>query len=212
MVSTADLKTHLRILHDDEDAYIGALEDAAQKAIERYTGMALLTQTLRLTLERFPVARADYFSSEGFVGRSGGEITLPSPPVQSVTSIKYYNDANSLVTWSSDEWETDIYPDSPWVPQFYPTRVRPAYGYTWPVTYDRLDAVQITYVAGRKAAADIPQQLAQVVRLMVGDWFENREETVVGVGSNKIELGWVQRLLDPYRVNGIDYANTNYNY
>lgn len=210
-LTTEEAKTHLRVDFADDDTYIDALIDLAYDEVERYTRRALLTQTLRLTLPRFPV-QADSIKQGRFidpaldgtwVSRSDGVITLPRPPVQSITNIKYYNENNVLTTWPTDEWESDLYADSPWVPHLYPTRITPSFGYTFPVTYSRLDAVQVNYVAGWESASAIPKPIIHAMKMLIGDMYENREDIVVGALNSN--LGVIQRLLWKYRAYG---ANT----
>ena len=46
IVSTADLKTHLKITFDDEDSYIASLEKAAVRRIEEFLNNFLLSTQL----------------------------------------------------------------------------------------------------------------------------------------------------------------------
>ncbi|MDF3812127.1 head-tail connector protein [Rhodopseudomonas sp. BAL398] len=50
----AELKAYLRVTHDDDDTVIAALIAAARSQIEAMTRRALLTQSWRLVLDRWP--------------------------------------------------------------------------------------------------------------------------------------------------------------
>lgn len=58
-------------------------------------------------------------------------------------------------------------------------------------------AVSITYSAGED---DVPAPIKQAILLMVGAWYENREETVIGVSVTSLPNAVaVDRLIHPYR-------------
>ena len=181
VVSTADAKEHLAVLHSDHDTLIAALVGYATEVVENMTSMALVQRSLRLTLDAFP---SDW-------------IVLLRPPVQSITNVTYFDGDNSQQTWSTSEWESDLYADSPWVPSYMNTRIRPTSGVSWPTTYERMGAVQVNYVAGFQSAATVPGPLISAVKLIVADLYENREETVMGPAPQT--LGAVQKLTSSYR-------------
>ena len=55
-VSLAEAKAHLRIEAADDDSLIGALITAARQSAEAHMRRALMSQTWRLSLDRFPAA------------------------------------------------------------------------------------------------------------------------------------------------------------
>jgi hypothetical protein len=69
----------------------------------------------------------------------------------------------------------------------------------WPQVYARMDAVQVEYVAGATSAALIPRPLVQAVALLVGHWYNQREDVVIGTISGAVEMG-AKALCAPYRV------------
>ena len=84
-VPLADLKAHLRIWHDEDDAYLILLLNAAIAMIDGPTGigLAMVTQTWR----------------QLHATRMAGEIVLPLGPVQSVEKVELLTDR----TWSETE-------------------------------------------------------------------------------------------------------------
>ena len=174
-LSLAEARAHMRIDHFDEDGVIAGLILAARQHIETICGMALCSTGYTMTLDDFP---------------PGEIITLPREPVQSVTAVRYLNEAGSLVTWSSAEWEADLYS--------LPPRIRPRDGYTWPISQDRFAAVQVEFVAGYGGPELVPQPIMQAMRLLVGHFYEHRE--AVQSGGSVVELPFaVDALLAPYR-------------
>lgn len=174
-LSLAEARAHLRVDHFDEDGVLAGFILAARSHIETVCGLALCTTSYTLTLDDFP---------------AGQGIALTRDPVQSVTAIRYVNDAGTLVTWSGAEWEADV--------NTAPARVRPRDGYRWPSVADRLAAVQVEFVAGYGGPELVPQPIMQALRLLVGHFYEHRE--AVQSGGSVVELPFaVDALLAPYR-------------
>lgn len=119
-------------------------------------------------------------------------IVLPLPPLQSVTHVKYYDTAGSLITMVAG---TEYFVD---VPQ---SRITLPYGVSWPPTsYPRSQAVEVQYIAGYgDSADDVPPALRAAVKLMVGTLYEHREGIVVGTSAQELPQA-VDFLLNPFRI------------
>lgn len=178
VVTVADFKAHSPIDFDDDDAIIGHYVSAATEMVDAEygeLGRALITQSWSLTMPIFPTC---------------GRFDLPVSPVQSVTSIAYYDSDNTEQTLSVDAYRMTVLPDR--------ARVDLVAGYSWPATYDRADAVIVTYVAGYGGATDVPGGIRQAIRLTAAHWYENR----AAASEMKLEnapMG-VRYLLSKYRV------------
>ncbi len=148
-ITLAEAKTHLRVTHSDEDTYIEALISIAREVCEAKTLQATVTQTWRVTLDRFPSA-----------------IELPVIPVQSITHIKYRDINNALQTLSPSSYRLDNASDytSAWAV--------PADGYDWPDTYDSINAVEVEFVAGYTA---LPKSYKHWMLLFIAHFYRNRE-------------------------------------
>ena len=181
VVSTADAKEHLAVLHSDHDTLIASLVGYATELVQNMASIQIPQKTLRVTLDSFP----------------SDEIILPRPPVQSITSVKYYDSDNILQTWSDTEWESDLYADSPWVANLNNTRIRPVSSNVWPTVYSRISPVQINYVAGWKTAASVPGPLIQAIKIVTADLYENREDVIVGHVTANLHI--IEKLVSTYR-------------
>jgi uncharacterized phiE125 gp8 family phage protein len=176
-VSLAEVRAHCRVDESADDGLLAGYVLAARQYVESFCGVVLMTSTLRGTADAFP---------------SAGPLTLPVHPVQSVTAVRYYDDAGALQTWSASAWETDLTGINP--------RVGPKAGYGWPTPAARLGAVQVEFVAGYGASPGaIPEQIRQRILLMVGHFYANREEVVVGAGITATKLPFIDALLAPFR-------------
>ena len=181
VVSTADAKEHLAVLHSDHDTLIASLVGYSTELVQNMASIQIPQKTLRVTLDSFP----------------SDEIILPRPPVQSITSIKYYDSDNVLQTWSNTEYESDLYADSPWVPNLNNTRIRPSSGFVWPTVYSRIAPIQINYVSGWKTAASVPGPLIQATKIVLADLYEHREDIVIGHITANLKI--LEKLVSTYR-------------
>ncbi len=181
-----DVKPHLRLYHSEEDAYLAGRIRAARQHVEWVlTKRALITQTLELTLRRWP---------------DSGVIRLPQPPLQSVTHIKYIDSSNTEhIIEGGDLANYIIDTDSE------PGEITPLT--SWPsVTLRKTAAIKVRYVAGYASAADIPEPLIQGLLMLVGHFYENREIAVVGTSVIEIPFT-VKALCEPLNANplGVDW-------
>ncbi|MBP7704195.1 MAG: phage head-tail connector protein [Caulobacter sp.] len=161
-VSLDDAKRHLRVDNTDHDDEIGEMIVAATEHLDGYTGVlgkAICTQTWRQDLTRF-----------------GPRNYLPVDPVAEVESITYFDTDNVEQTLTVG---FRLLRDS----KGSFVALRP--GYVWPDTYDREDAVSITYTAG-VAAADVRKDTKAMIKLIVGDLYAFRETAQVGSVSSEI--------------------------
>jgi len=156
--TTAEAKTHLRVEIADDDAYIDALTKAARLKLEDDTGRALVTQTWKLVLDGFPA--------------NDGGIIVPKSPLQSVASLKYVDSDGILQTVETADYAVDTATKPGWVV--------PAFGMSWPSPRDSMNAVELTFVAGYGAAADVPEHAKLAIKLLLGHWYLNREQVVIG--------------------------------
>lgn len=169
-VTLEEFKVHARVTQAEEDALIESYIAAATRHTEEIIGRALITQTWELILDQFQT-----------------EIVVPKPPLQSVVSVTYYDAANQQQTLDSAIYQVDT--------ESTPGRIVTVYGQQWPVTYDRLSAVKVRFIAGYTS---VPEPIKQAILLLTGSFYENREATA------PIQIYDVPRAYDaliyPYRV------------
>lgn len=181
-VSLADMKTHLRVDHTDEDAYITALITSARMMVEEYTLRALITQTWLLTADAF----------------YDTDLVMPRSPLAGITHVKYYNSSSVLTTvTATDYWAFTTGPRG---------RLVLKADKSWPSDVEsngRPDAVQITFTAGYGASASyIPAALVHAVKLLCHWQYDQRMP--VNVGNIVNELPWsAAQLIAPYRLHYI---------
>jgi uncharacterized phiE125 gp8 family phage protein len=153
VVSVDEVKAQLNITHDDDDALITSLIAVATAHVEGPAGIgvALLTQTWRMSLDRLPC-----------------RFNLPLGPVQSVTGITYLDEAGAAQTLAASLYSLDT-DHTPAVVYIKPHT-------TLPVTWAVPGAVKVTFVTGYgDDPADVPAGLRQAIIIFAAYLFENRE-------------------------------------
>ena len=149
-------KNHVRAEHGDDDDLVISAAAAAWSYVERVTWRQLITATLKLHLDRFQILKC-------------GTILIPRSPLQSISSIGYTDtDGNPQPLVANTDYQVDANAE--------PGRIRPAYGTSWPTARREYSSVEIEFVAGYgTTAAEIPDLALHAVRLLIGDFYENRE-------------------------------------
>lgn len=175
-VSLAEAKAHCRIDTSDEDALLAGYILAARHHCETYLRRALMTQTWDFLLD------TDWPDC----------IELPKPPLQSVTSITYYDSAGALQTLATDQYRVSIKRNE--------GAIEPAYSVTWPTVRDQSDTIVVRFVCGYGSnPGDVPEQIRQAMLLLIGHWYNNRETVNIGNIVNEMPFA-ADALLFPFRV------------
>ncbi len=160
----------------DDAAVMTGLVKAARHHVEMIIGRQLITATWTLKLDGFPC-----------------RIVCPRPPLASVTSITYTDEANATQTLSASLYQVDTYRE--------PGIIVPEYGRTWPTTRaDTVNTVTVVYQAGYGATgASVPDDIKTAILLLCAHWYEHREEVITGTIQTTMDKA-SDALLAPYMV------------
>lgn len=169
-LTLAEARSQVKVTDADSDAKLAALIFAAREWAQGQSRRILMQQTLEYYLHVFPSC----------------EIRLPVGPVQSITSVKYRNTSNVEVTLAAAAYDTDLKTPVP--------VIAPAYGYTWPDTYDRYNAVTVRFVAGY---ADQAPELHTVREAMLM-WIQAQYDT--DERQHTLMMDVAEAILSPLRV------------
>ena len=178
-ISLEEVKDHLRVDCDDEDALLSGYIRAETENVEQVLNRALVTQTVDLYLDAFP---------------SDGTVNLPRSPVQSVTGVNYTTQGSSGVygsTVGAAQYTADIFST--------PARVVRRSTGEWPTADLETDnPIRVRYTAGYgDMGSDVPEAIRTAILLRVGDRYWQREATGE---KNVYPTRAAERLLAPYRV------------
>lgn len=164
-VSVAEFKSLLAYSGSDQDTMFASLLLAARQWAESHTWRQFITATYTLTLPDFRHT-----------------IYVPRCPLQSVTSIKYYDLTETQLTVSPDVYDVQV---------GTPALIRTNTVSGWPVVYDMPEPVEITFVAGYgDDSTDIPEPIRIAIQFLAQSWFS------CGAGSPVPQT--VKSLLSPY--------------
>ena len=148
-VTLGEIKAHTNWPVDEDDPLLNLYISAARAYAEKLTGGAFVTQTVEYVLDSWP---------------SGDVIHLPKPPLQSVTSIKYYGADGTEYTMDPTDYIVDT--DS------FPGRISLAYGKTWPsITLQPVNGIRIRFAAGHPVYAGTVDTNGTAVTWKTGDKF-----------------------------------------
>src|SRR3972149_4750261 len=173
-VALDEARAPLRVDGAEEDTLIEAFIGAAREWTEGFTRRALVEQTWELVLDAFP---------------AGGEIEIPRPPLISVTSLKYKDQDGAESTFPAASYIVDV--------ASQPGRLVLATGQTWPgASLYPAGVIAVRFKAGFGDAAAVPERYKAAIKLLIGNWFENREAVVTGTIATEIPLA-VESLLYP---------------
>lgn len=175
-VTVAEAKAHLRVDGTDEDALIASLILTSRLHIEAALGLALVTQSWRLTLDAWP---------------QRGVIEVPLRPLQSVAAVRVRDAAGVATTIPLDSYFVDT--------ASMPPRVAPV-GAGWPAAGRALAGVEVDLVAGYGgSASSVPASIKQALLLLVAHWYEHRDPIEIGSSTTRIPAA-VSDLLAPFKV------------
>lgn len=153
-VDLCEVKDHLGIVGTDDDIRLIRLIKAATNRIERFSGMRLCSQTVRLDLEGFP----------------SDELDLRVYPVQSIDTFVYdaTDGTETAMVLSTDYYQA--------LNGMYPI-VGPLT--VWPSTlYKGLASVRISMTVGYASVDNIPEDIRHAVIMLTKELFDVGGESV----------------------------------
>lgn len=170
IISIDSLKSFLKVDTTEDDALIQALLSTARAYVEDYTGVMCNT------------GQVDYY------GESFTDFRFTAGPVTSLTSVGYKTDATTYATLDTTNYAFSS--------KSIPQRLE---FYTTPTPYDKtLERVKVITTTGYGETA-VPKPLVQAMRLLIGHWYEQRTQVIVGTITAQIPQG-IHALLNPYRI------------
>lgn len=137
-VSVADVKSRLKIEHNDDDADIDSYIEQAVSDLQGDLSMQFASATYKLHLD-------------GFCNR----MELRRPPVTSVSSITYLDTDGTEQTLSSSVYRSILTATPSWVEL--------AYNQTWPITRGISRDVTITFVTGYASPSAVPDRIKNLI-------------------------------------------------
>lgn len=177
-VTLAEAKAHMRIDSSTDDTYINTLITASREYCETYQNRVYCTQTWEVALDEFNM---------------DGIIELHKSPLQSVTSLKYYDADDTEYTFDPSNYYVDTYATKGAISLNYwdafPTNIlRPK------------NSVIVRYVAGHGVAANVPTKVKQAILLLITHWYENREPVCASMKTGEAMQFTIEAILNQDRL------------
>lgn len=175
ILTTSEVKDHLRVDVSTDDTLISNLIKAATQSAEIFTN--------RYFIETEVWMYADNWNEVS---------PLLKSPVSEIVLIKYYDSDDTQQTLAQSVYNEDL--------GYKPARITLAVDKSWPTLSTRSAPLQVRYKIGYgTAASDVPEGIKQAVLLTIGNWYENRQEVVVGRVANELPKS-AQYLLKQYKI------------
>ncbi len=148
-VTLVEVKEHLRLGHASEDGLLAGLIRAAREEVERATGIALIDQSWRLALDRWP---------------RSGTIYRARHPVRSVISVTAYGADGGASLVPPSAYQVDVLAR--------PARLHFEDG---PAPLRWMNGIEIDFQAGYgEAGTDVPDTLKRAILVLTAHWYDLR--------------------------------------
>lgn len=147
----------------DSDDYLLDLIQSAREYVAKYCGIAILPTAVAMTFDRFEDLKA-----------------LTKAPIQSITSIQYY-DANGIQqTLAGTVYETVNVASDPLRPA-----IRLAYNQSWPAARSASDVITVNAVVGYSV---VPRPIIRAILMLVSQWYDLRSPVAVDMRGVPAEI------------------------
>lgn len=174
-VTVAEAKAHLRIDGSEEDVLLASLILTSRLHVEAALGLALIDQTWRLTLDRWPAS---------------GIVELPIAPLQAVTNVFVLDGNGDAVAMPATRYLVDIAAKPPRI--VWNSAVLPMPGIS-------INGIEINVAAGfGPDAASVPAPLKHAILMLTAHWYEHRDPVEIGSAATRIPDA-VADLIQPFR-------------
>ena len=165
VVPACDLRRYVDLADNEDDSFLAELEKMAVERVESDTRRQLVNATWKMYLPCFSEV-----------------MQIRKAPVSSITQIRYVDTDGTWQTLATSVYETFL--------QREPAEIRLAYNQVWPITRQKEQAIEITFVAGYGTADDVPELAKHAVKMIVQDSYNNCDGNENAVQNVLSRLNW----------------------
>ena len=182
IITTAEARIHLRLpsfgadTDTEEDSYIDGLVGVAGNAIETMLRRPVRPQTRVLRYDDFP--NAYHYPASGY-----NQIVLDQTPIREVVSVSYTDENEVEQTLDANKYT--VIGAASAIKQDVIIRLKDN-EVVWPYTAYGTP-VKITVDCGFADIETIPLELKHAVKILVADWYMNRQSNLTGTISVSLE-------------------------
>ena len=177
-LSLQEVKEYLRVDDATDERVVQPLIIAARQFAESHMNRALMQQTITLNIDTALDTENPLW--EGMrtapdINYYKNYVVLPKSPVQSVTSVKTYNDSDTATTMAATKYYVDT--------QREPARIVLRTGETFPTALRVANAIEVVYVAGYTSAYAIPEPIRMGMLQHIAYMYEHRGDMYEAQGA-----------------------------
>lgn len=167
----SDVKLHLELDDTRYDAMVTDLMRAARDYAEKHTSKFFAPRTVTEYWDYWPACTFE----------------LSYNPVSAVNAVRYLTQVYTVETWPAENYRVDLFSSV--------ARVSKRENASFPSLPNEINSVQVEYVTGFTEA---PALVKHAMKMLIGFWFENREDDVLNFTNNP-RIRSANALLDNYR-------------
>jgi|TARA_Y100000289_G_scaffold51795_1_gene53054 hypothetical protein len=195
-LSLQEVKEYLRLEDASDERVVQPMITAARQFAEEHLGRSLMQQTITLYLDTAIDTENPLW--EGMrtapdLNYYKNYIVLPKSPVQSVTSVKTYNDSDTATTMAASKYYVDTSRE--------PARIVLRTGESFPTALRVANAIEVIYVVGYASAYAIPEPIRLGMFQHIAHLYEHRGDMGEYLQAREIPA-MIKMLYAPYRIHG----------
>tara|TARA_B100000700_G_scaffold243008_1_gene270802 strand:+ start:800 stop:1453 length:654 start_codon:yes stop_codon:yes gene_type:complete len=192
-LSLQEVKEYLRVEDSTDERIVQPLILAARQYAESHMNRALMQQTLTLTIDTALDTEDPLW--EGMrtapdINYYKNYVVLPKGPVQSVTSLKTYDDSDNATTMAASKYYVDTARE--------PARIVLRTGENFPTALRVANAIEVIYVAGYTNAYTVPEPIRMGMLQHIAYMYEHRGDMYEAQGTPSL----MKSLYAPYVIHG----------
>jgi hypothetical protein len=189
-ISVAEAKAHLRVTHTQDDAYISTLITAALESSSHYVGFSIPEAVVRYGFDSL-VGQPALMNPLNGAPLTIGNFLRISSRVIDIEKMYYVNQNNALTEFSAADWI-----DSPDLLSDYGVNI---FVNNLPPTLTDDNTKYIVEVTEGFSVADFPDSIKIACMLQIAQYYDNRQNIIVGTISSEMPFG-ANHLLDKFKV------------
>jgi hypothetical protein len=195
-LSLQEVKEYLRLEDASDERVVQPMITAVRQFAEEHLGRSLMQQTITLYLDTAIDTENPLW--EGMrtapdLNYYKNYIVLPKSPVQSVTSVKTYNDSDTATTMAASKYYVDTSRE--------PARIVLRTGESFPTALRVANAIEVIYVVGYASAFAIPEPIRLGMFQHIAHLYEHRGDMGEYLQAREIPA-MIKMLYAPYRIHG----------
>lgn len=174
-LSLQEVKQYLRIEDSTDERVIRPFIETARRFCEEHIGRALMSQTLHLFIDAYDDTNDPLWEGTRtgpYLNYYKNYITLPRPPVTSVTSVSTFDDSDNETTMAATRYYLDNVRE--------PARVILRQGETFPTALRVGNAIKVVYVAGYANSFAVPEPIRMGLLQHIAYLYEHRGDMYDG--------------------------------